>query len=176
MIVPARVHLRTCRAMGFSVRQPQDREELAAAVDLRTQVFRDEQGFHDYVEHDGRDESSLNLVAVEDGEVLGTCRVLFEDGVAKLGRLCVAVEHRRRGIGRAMVRECVAECARGGWPRMILNAQMPAHELYRSEGFEDASGIFIVAGIEHVRMERALDSASLLDDGDRDSEGTARDA
>lgn len=142
--------------MSVRVRQPATDDELTAAVDLRTRVFRDEQGFDSYIEHDGKDASSLNLVAVEDGRVVGTCRVLYEDGLAKLGRLCVEESERRRGIAREMVRECIAECKRDGLPRIILNAQMPAHELYLSEGFEDASGLFIVAGIEHVRMERPL--------------------
>jgi predicted GNAT family N-acyltransferase len=142
--------------MSFSVRKPDTDRELAAAVDLRARVFRDEQGFDNYVEHDGKDASSLNLVAVEDGRVLGTCRVIFEDGVGKLGRLCVERSERRRGVAREMLRECIAECKRGGWPRLILNAQMPAHELYAAEGFQDASDLFVVAGIEHVRMELAL--------------------
>ena len=53
-------------------------------------------------EVDEHDETALHLVAVEDGRVVATARVVMEGDTAKLGRVAVArrraaSRHRRRG-------------------------------------------------------------------------------
>ena len=54
------------------------------------EVFCGEQGVTLDGDRDGRDDEAVHLVAVDDGEVLGTCRMLIEPGgTARFGRLCV---------------------------------------------------------------------------------------
>ena len=48
---------------------------------------------------DHSDDEAIHLVAVEGGSVIGTCRLLFDGATCKLGRLVVARDARRRGIG-----------------------------------------------------------------------------
>ena len=74
----------------IEVRAPRDEREVEAALALREEVFCGEQGVSLADERDGRDGEAVHLVAVEDGRVLGTCRLLLEGTAVKLGRMAEA--------------------------------------------------------------------------------------
>ncbi len=108
-------------------------------------------------ELDGRDAEALHLVALDDGRVVGTLRLLFDGTTAKVGR--VAVEHgrRRRGLAAAMLEEALAEARRRGCTRARLASQVDVIGLYERAGFAVESDVFEEAGIPHVWMGRPLD-------------------
>ena len=141
---------------GVDIRRSRDETERAAAADLRIRVFCGEQGVSPSEEFDGRDAEATHLVAVEDGVVLGTCRLLGAGDTVRLGRLAVAREARRRGIGAALLAAGEAEARAAGAERIVLNAQTQALGLYTAAGYEAQGEPFMEAGIEHVRMERRL--------------------
>ena len=60
------------------VRPARDPAEVHAALALRYEVFCVEQGVSLAEERDGLDDQALHLVVVDDGEVVGTCRLLPE--------------------------------------------------------------------------------------------------
>jgi GNAT superfamily N-acetyltransferase len=76
-----------------------------------------------------------------DGELVGVVRVSFPTGAAMLDRLAVAPEHRRRGVGRALVEHAVNRGRKAGvtrawvhlWPQLE-----DAMELHRSVGFRES--------------------------------------
>jgi predicted GNAT family N-acyltransferase len=119
-------------------------------------VFAEEQGVPVEADRDGRDEEALHLVAVEDGTVLGTCRLVFRGEVARLGRLAVEPESRGSGIGTAVLREAERAARAGGARRIDLHAQTYAKELYVRDGYVERGKPFMEAGIEHVSMEKPL--------------------
>ncbi len=86
-------------------------DEVHAALRLRYRVFCEEQGVDLAAERDGRDPEALQLVALDDGRVLGTCRVLLDDGLARLGRMAVEPGHRGRGLGEAVLLACLVDVA-----------------------------------------------------------------
>ena len=86
-------------APTVALRRARDAAERSSAAELRIRVFCDEQGVTRAEEIDGRDDDAVHLVAIQRGAVIGTCRLLFEGTTCKLGRLVVAREARRRGIG-----------------------------------------------------------------------------
>jgi len=138
------------------VRQPRDEAEFQAALALRYAVFCDEQGVPEADEIDGRDREALQVVAVRGGHVIGTCRMLVEDGIGKLGRMAVARSARRGGIGARLLTEAEAAAGAAGVRRVILAAQVDAERFYSDHGYHTVGGHFMDAGIEHVRMEKAL--------------------
>jgi predicted GNAT family N-acyltransferase len=140
-----------------TVRRPSDEQELAAALALREQVFCGEQGVTFAADRDGLDDEALHLVAVADGEVIGTCRMLIEPGgTARFGRLCVRTSARGTGVGAKLLEEAERE-ARGADARRIgMHAQTGALGLYRRAGFQPYGERFDEEGIEHVGMEKDL--------------------
>ena len=146
------------RASAPSVvfRRARDAAERSAAAELRIRVFCGEQGVLRAQEIDGLDDAALHLVAVRGEQVIGTCRLLFAGATCRLGRLVVAREARRRGIGAGLLALAEEEARTARVERIVLNAQTRARGVYRGAGYIERGEAFIEAGIEHVRMERPL--------------------
>ena len=143
-------------AAELAVRPSRDAAEVEAALALRRAVFCDEQGVSEPDEVDGRDGEALHVVAVRDGRVIGTCRVLVESGAAKLGRMAVERSARRGGIGARLLFVAELQARAAGAQRVVLAAQVAAEPFYASHGYRAVGAHFEEAGIEHVRMEKAV--------------------
>lgn len=141
----------------YEIRRARGSAELAAALKLRHDVFCIEQGVPEREELDGRDHEGIHLVAVEEGEMLGTCRVLLVGRTAQFSRLAVRADARRRGIATALLEEAETETRLAGGRRLVLHAQTYAQPLYEKAGYRTRGSVFREAGIEHVAMERELD-------------------
>jgi len=140
----------------MEVRPARDEGEVSAALDLRERVFSGEQGVSVQADRDGRDPDALHLVAVDGDRVVGTCRLVFDGPVAKLGRMAVERELRGRGIGDAILAEAVRAAGSGGSSTIALHAQLQARGLYARHGFLDSGPEFVEQGIPHVAMEKRL--------------------
>ena len=140
----------------IEVRPALDQNEVNAALDLRHEVFCDEQGVSRADERDGRDADAVHLVAVEDGVVIATCRLLVEGTTVKLGRMAVARSRRGLGLARALLTEADARARAVAAERIVLAAQLGAQTLYERAGYEPYGDVFLDAGIEHVMMARSL--------------------
>ena len=143
--------------VGYEVRRARNRRELLAALALRHDVFCVEQGVPEHEELDGRDHEGIHLVAVENGDLLGTCRVLMVGSTAQFSRLAVRTTARRQGIATALLEAADIEARAGGARRLVLHAQTYARELYEHAGYHPRGRLFWEAGIEHVAMEKLLD-------------------
>lgn len=131
-------------------------DEVAAALHLRERVFSDEQGVRSEADRDGRDPEATHLVALSGDEVIGTCRLVFDGPVARLGRMAVEPGFRERGVGAALLGEA-ERCAReAGSGRIDLHAQTSAIQLYARGGFVQRGERFVEEGIAHVTMEKEL--------------------
>jgi predicted GNAT family N-acyltransferase len=138
------------------VREARSEDEVAAALALRSRVFCEEQGVSFEADQDGRDPEATHIVAVDDGTVIGTCRLLFRGQVARLGRLAVEPQRRGDGVGAALLREADRVAAHAGAESIALHAQTYAQSLYEQAGYEEHGPTFVEEGIEHVAMEKRL--------------------
>ena len=130
--------------------------DVRGAVAVREQVFCLEQGVPPDEELDGRDEEAMHLVAIDDGRVVATLRLLLDGAHAKIGRVAVERAWRRQGIALAMLDITVAAARELGCTRASLASQTYATALYERAGFVVDSDVFEEAGMAHVWMRRRL--------------------
>lgn len=138
------------------VRPARDADEVAEALELRHRVFHGEQGVSPDADRDGRDGEALHIVALADGAVRATCRLLIDDGTAKLGRMVVEASERGSGIGRSVLRAAERSARAEGARRVELHAQLAARGFYAGEGYRERGEPFVEEGIDHVAMEKRL--------------------
>ena len=143
--------------LTYEVRRVRGEREIAAALELRHDVFCVEQGVPEREELDGRDHEGIHLVAVVDGEqVVATCRLLMVGSTAQFSRLAVRQSARRHGIATALLRAADRETIAAGGKRLVLHAQTYAQELYERAGYRPRGRAFTEAKIEHIAMEKQL--------------------
>ena len=133
-----------------------DPGEMGEVLALREEVFCGEQGVPLELERDGRDEIALHLVAVRDGRIVGTCRLLRGEESWRLGRMAVRRDARGAGAGAALLDQAHAEAGRAGAERVTLAAQVQVRGFYERFGYVARGEEFVEAGIQHVRMSRRL--------------------
>jgi predicted GNAT family N-acyltransferase len=140
----------------IEVREARDDAERAAAMAIRHTVFVDEQEVPVELEVDGLDDRATHLVAVRDGTVVATCRLIAHGAAVHLGRLAVDASARRQGIAGMLVGAADEWAREHGADRLMLSAQTYAAELYLAAGYIAVGKSYLEAGIEHVDMELEL--------------------
>jgi predicted GNAT family N-acyltransferase len=146
-----------CR-LTVTVRATRDAAEIEAAMDLRIKVFCDEQGVSEEEERDDLDREATQIVAVDESGVIATCRLRYLDAdeVCKLERMVVERRLRTLGVGGRLLAGAEEEARERGAREMLLHAQRRAEAFYASNGYVAEGETFLDAGIEHVRMRKAL--------------------
>ncbi len=139
------------------VRQARGPDERTTALALRHRVFVEEQGISPAEEHDGLDARAIHLVALSDGRMLGTCRLVQSaPRTLRLGRLAVSRPERHRGIATSLLAHAEELGRERGAARIVLHAQTYACALYAAAGYRSRGEPFMEAGVEHTEMEREL--------------------
>ena len=127
--------------------------DIAACRALRRTVFIDEQGVSEADELDDLDAVAIHLLARENGQAIGSARLLVLGDLGKIGRVCVLKPARGRGIGAALIRHAVQRfAAEAGVTRVKLGAQTHALGFYEALGFRAVGEIYDDAGIAHRDM------------------------
>jgi predicted GNAT family N-acyltransferase len=130
--------------------------DYAAIRGVRFAVFVDEQQIPRELEMDDRDILCVHWLALdESGSAIGTVR-LDLDARGKVGRLAVLAHERRRGVGRALMERLHEHARAHGLAHVWCHAQSSAAPFYSRLDYRISSEPFDEAGIEHVRMDRAL--------------------
>lgn len=132
-------------------------EDLDLCRALRRKVFIDEQGVPEDIEMDDQDGHALHLLLWQDGEAVGSARVLLKGGTGKIGRVCVLPDGRGAGYGTALMRAAVDVLrAQPGLSRAKVGAQVQALGFYEKLGFAPQGDVYDEAGIPHQDMIRDL--------------------
>lgn len=130
---------------------------------IRREVFIVEQGVTEEEEWDGLDEAANHFLVLENrsAQAIACARLLSAPDVTTVGsvkvtRMAVLRDHRRQGVGGALLREMLNEAMRRKCSRVELDAQLQAVSFYKKAGFRERGKPFVDAGIQHVKMIKEL--------------------
>ena len=134
------------------------RERLEQAFAIRRAVFVEEQGVDEALEIDGRDDEAQHLLALHEGDPIGTLRVRRVDGgrVAKIERVAVLPRARGARVGQTLVEAALALSRAAGAEAARLHAQTSAQDFYARLGFVAFGPEFTEDGIPHIAMRLPL--------------------
>lgn len=148
------------KMISFECAPITDAAVMEAARSVRRQVFIEEQGVPEAEEWDTADAAAVHFALRSDGTVMGTARLIEEDGGWwRVGRVAVLPAARGRGGGRRLMETAVAFARARGARGIVLDAQVPVIPFYERLGFVAEGEPFMEAGIPHRRMSRQWESA-----------------
>jgi predicted GNAT family N-acyltransferase len=123
------------------------------AMALRREVFIHEQKVPAEEEFDATDLTCTHVVAVVDGNIAGTLRLIFMPEHVKIGRVAVQQLLRGRGIARDMMRFAMDFARARGESRFYLAAQVDKLGFYERFGFKAFGEEFEDGGMPHRAMK-----------------------
>ena len=123
---------------------------------LRLEVFVNEQGVPEELEIDELDLTAQHFIAINDNHIAGTLRLVFKGKIAKLGRLAVAKQERKKGIATQLIKNAEQFCQQRHIDKIRLGAQVSVKAFYRKLGYREEGEIFMDAGIPHIYMLKNL--------------------
>jgi predicted GNAT family N-acyltransferase/predicted GNAT family acetyltransferase len=144
-------------------------DDLPAVSALRHEVFVVGQGVPVELERDARDATSDHVVAVRDGRVVGTGRLVLDSAPPSVGRMAVAAEARGTGVGAAVLARLEQRAAERGIRELELHAQLHARGFYDRAGWTPVGDVYLEAGIEHLSMRKALPVVREVRDDDSEA-------
>ena len=126
--------------------------ELAQAFRIRMRVFVQEQGVPQDIELDCDDQRAIHFLAFTSTKAVGTARLVRHGHGAKIGRMAVLKNQRRKGVGRKLLKRAIEAARHLGAQKIYLHAQVPVIGFYEMWGFVGAGPVFEEAGIPHRKM------------------------
>jgi predicted GNAT family N-acyltransferase len=139
--------------------------QMEDALAIRRAVFIEEQAVTEAEEIDAYDRDpaqvtgAFHAVAYVDGQPAATGRLLFDGSAgqnAHIGRVAVLREHRRHGLGSAIMLALQREARRRGYSGVTVAAQVQAIPFYERLGYRAYGEAFLDARIEHRLMDLSL--------------------
>ncbi|MGY3766562.1 GNAT family N-acetyltransferase [Vagococcus vulneris] len=143
----------------FSIQFNNEPWVRAAAFDLRTAIFVNEQGIHPTQEFDEHDTDDTEYLVLFDKNKMpvGTSRYVQDDAVTlRIDRLCVDEKWRYKKVGSRLVLETEHRGRRNGCLISKVHAEKHAVPFYEKLGYSRTSDDFIEDGIICQKMEKEL--------------------
>ena len=130
-------------------------DELYEIIHLRQKVFIVEQDCP-YVDADYADQKAYHLLAFIDGVLIGYLRA-FKPGFkyleASIGRIIIASELRKEGLGKTITRKGISflfEKFPGN--NIVISAQHRLLNFYNNLGFIERGDVYLEDDIDHIEM------------------------
>jgi predicted GNAT family N-acyltransferase len=142
---------------GVTVKLAENEEELEGAIAVRMRVFVAGQSIPPEEELDEADATATHAVALYQGQVVGTGRLVRrDDTTAQIGRMAVDQPFRRRGIGGRILERLEEEARNQGMSHCVLHAQQYVKIFYAAYGYEEHGDVFLEVNIPHIEMRKDL--------------------
>lgn len=126
-------------------------EDISEPLEIRREVFIEEQGWPESAERDGFDETALHLMVYADEAPAATGRI-WHDGAFRIGRLAVRKQFRGQKIGDLALRLLIYKAFSSGAEELSVSAQTYIAPLYRKFGFKEHGEEFMYAGRPCIEM------------------------
>ncbi|HNY10535.1 MAG TPA: GNAT family N-acetyltransferase [Candidatus Wallbacteria bacterium] len=100
----------------------------------------------------------IHVMARYNGKPAAAGRLIYgtdeagKPNIAKIGRIAVMPEFRKRGIGSAVVKYLIWLSKKKGASKICLHAQCYIKHMYEKFGFKAHGDVFDEAGIDHIEM------------------------
>lgn len=126
------------------------------AIDIRTEVFINEQGFHD--EFDDIDEKAIHIILFESNKPIAVCRVYYSEDKKcyAIGRIAVVKKYRGKAYGAKVVQTAEDEIKKKLGNKIGLSAQERVSKFYEKLGYKKYGEIYLDEGCPHIWMEKTL--------------------
>ena len=134
------------------VKRASSKKDLERVFAIRKLVFVKEQEGPPKIERDRDDKRAFHSLAFDSGKAVGTARVVMHHRSAKIGRMAVLKDHRRKGIGTKLLRRAILTARKQSAQKIYLHAQVPVVGFYEAMGFRCVGPVFREAGIPHRKM------------------------
>ena len=123
----------------------------------RTDAFVFGQGIPVNIEYghdEPLDDDYKAVIIVDDGKPVAGCKITFPaEDIGKIGRVCVAREYQKSGIGTLLIGEAEKWILESKVSRIVINSQDRAQGFYEKVGYE------LVPGVDPHPFESKLELA-----------------
>lgn len=137
----------------IAIEEAVDPAGRALCLQIRREVFVEEQGVSVAEEVDGLDDQCRHYLLRIDGRAIGAARVKPSGDALKIQRVAIRKSARGSGLGAALMRKIIASAAvdQPG-ADLVLGAQTEAIGFYEKLGFVVEGDEYMDAGIPHRDM------------------------
>lgn len=153
------------RKEAVRVKRVMTQEQLDSCLNVRKEVFVQEQHVDISIEMDEYDridsDEVKHVIAVYQGEAVGTLRYFKEDNRYKVGRVAVLSSYRGFDIGTKMLDYVEKQALNNGIEEIYLGAQCRSMNFYFRNGYLAYGDIYEEANIEHQYMKKKLKEKGL---------------
>ena len=141
----------------FQIIEAKSEKEIQLCVDIRKEVFINEQGVNPRIEIDNIDYKCEHILAFYKNQPVATARLQkISEEKYKVGRMAVKKKHRRYGIGSEILLFIENYLKKKQIKKIELNAQKYVEKFYLKNGFNPVGDEFFEADILHIKMQKNI--------------------
>ena len=132
-------------------------EQLSEVLQLRREVFIEEQGIPEELEMDGKEKQSTHVGIFEEQQLIACGRLTpVNSEEAVLSRIAVSKPFRSKGLGILIIKQLEKEAGKSGYRKLSLKPHTYLEKFYHSLGYEKVKDVEIVGEHPLILMEKKL--------------------
>lgn len=138
------------------IRQAITQSDFFSLMLVRCRVFMCEQHIDPLLEIDEIDSSCIHYVIEENNTIIGTCRIIPDGDIWKIGRIAIDQPYRHKQYGTKLLQTMENLAIENKINKLVLGAQLQALPFYEKSGFHTYGDTYLDANIPHIMMEKCL--------------------